>query len=238
MVHVRTRHPVSLWTGTQKPETNADRLIILGWKSNEKVGRKAHSARCISVPLFQPSLGSDGEKWSDILIDAVEKMQKEIAHEYVTECLNANGGVCNDIPADLITPDAVLKRFNEQEAGEDSSRGKITGEQIKGWFSETLQPFVVKKLAENAGLLADNVEFTEEQLKEIQQQANLYRSTLERLAAPVPKIDVQTAKTLKKAVELLPVEQRETDAVAKKLGKKLEAIINPPEHKIVSLASL
>lgn len=236
MVHVRTAHPVGMYTPKSKPETSLDRLVVLSWKGNTKTGREAASARCFSVPIWQPDLSGNDKDFMEILIDAVEQRQKQVAHKYVSEMLESNRGVCNDIPASLLEPKNILALFLNEDS-DDGSRGKLSGEQIKIWFQEVLSPVIQAKIADTKGWLVDGFNMTVEQVKSLEQASNGYRATMERLAAPQPKVDVNTAKQLQKAIELLG-EVRESDMVARKLDRKLEAIINPPEDKVVSLELL
>ena len=235
MAHIRTHHPVSLYIADKsKPETSADRLVRLGWKSNEKTGRVAHSARCFSIPVWQPDLSGNDKAYLDILVEAVELRQNQMAHKYVTQMLELNNGVCNDIPAELLTPEAVLIQFNSEEASGDSSRGKLSGDQIGNWFNEKISGLFIEAVAEKKGWTAEGYQVSEKQLKELEQTANCYRATLQKLAAPTPKVDVSTAKQLRKAVELLG-DGRKNDVIARKLETKLEAIINPPEEAKITL---
>lgn len=235
MAHVRTHHPVSLYIADKsKPETSADRLVRLGWKSNEKTGRVAHSARCFSIPIWQPDLSGNDKAYLDILVEAVELRQNQMAHKYVTQMLELNNGICNDIPADILSPEAVLAQFNSEEASGDSSRGKLSGDQIKVWWEDKVSTIFQATVAEKKGWLVEGYQASEQQVKELEQTANCYRATLQKLAAPTPKIDLATAKQLRKAIELIG-EERKQDVVARKLDAKLEMIINPPEESRITL---
>ncbi len=238
MAHIRTAHPVMLYiAGKSQPETGLDRLVVLTWKGNKTTGREAHSARCLSVPVWTPRLDGDDKHFSDLLVDAVETRQKAKAHAYVTNMLETNGGVCNDIPADVLSPETILADFFAEESDSDSSRGKLSGAQIGAWFKEVLQPLMEAHLADKSGWLADGYQMSEEQAKKLSQAANGYRACMERLASPTPKVDVPTAKQLLKAVELLGGDS-DRDMVARKLARKIEVIINPPVEKVVTLEML
>lgn len=226
MAHVRKNHPLSLYiSGKSKPESGLDRLIVLGWKSNTKTGREAHSARCFSVPMWSPKLEGEDKGFIELLVSAFEERQRKTAHTWVTEFLDTNGGVCNDIPAEILEPNKILSDFLSEDSEDGGSRGKLSGDAIGAWYTEKLAPMVMLAVAEKKGWMVEDYQMTAEQEKQIQQTSNNYRSLLERLAAPSPKVDISTAKALRKAVELLGEAK---DIIATKLDRKLEAIINPP----------
>lgn len=235
MAHIRTHHPISMYIAGKSTAQHGDRLITLSWKGNKTTGREAHSARCFPIPQWIPNITGPDAKFLEMLVDTVEQRQKQVAHAYVTMMLDTNGGVCNDIPADMVSPEAILAAF-EMEDAEDGSRGKLSAEQIGSWFTERLAPLVMLKVMENKGWDVEP-SLTSEQEKQLQQSANSYRAVLQRLAAPQPKVDVNTATMLKKSVELLG-EERNNDTTARKLSKKLDIIINPPDSAEISLASL
>jgi len=233
MAHTRINHPVGLWTGKQQPETALDRLVVLGWKGNKTTGREAHSARCFSIPTWIPNLTGDDRQYIDMLVDAMEERQRLTAHAYVTEVLN-RGDVCNDIPAALLEPSAILADFEmEQEQG-DSNRGKISAAQIGAWFTATLDPLVQASVAAKNGWLEDSYTMTEADAKKLKQVANNYRATLEKLAAPKPMVDINTGLALQKAMALLESE----DGISRKLAKKIDRIINPPVTEEITLDAL
>lgn len=236
MAHTRTHHPIRLWTGKQQTETGLDRLVILSWKGNKTTGREAHSARCVSIPMWTPELSGPDKDFVDILVNAVELRQKATAHAYVTNMLETNGGVCNDIPAELVSPQAILSAFLAEDT-EDNSRGKLSGEQIGGWFVEKLEGLIHMSIATSKGWLEDGYQMSPEEEKKLKQASAGYKATLERLAAPQPRVDISTAKALRKAVELLG-DAREMDTIARKLERKLEAIINPSKENDFSLEEL
>ena len=171
-----------------------------------------------------------------MLIATVETHQNTTAHKYVTEWLDSNAGVCNDIPATLLDPDAILEAFLAADS-EDSSRGKLSIEGIKAWFELTLKDVLMAGIANKRGWLDDGYQLTAEQEKGLEQSAAGFRATLEKLSLPVPKVNIATALQLKKAVELLG-ESRKMDSIAMKLERKLDGIINPPVERQVSLEEL
>jgi hypothetical protein len=237
MAHTRTNHPLSLYDANKsKPETAIDRLVVLSWKGNTKTGRVAHATRCFSLPSWTPQLSGDDRDYVEILIEAVFQRQKATAHKYVTEILD-EAGICNDIPASLLEPSAILTAFLDEE-NEDTSRGKLSGEQIAAWYEDKLAPLVSYTISEKQGWLVDGYQMTKEQEKTVMQASNGYRATLARLAAPQPKVEITLAKQLQFALGLLGTKECETDIVARKLGRKLEAIINPPAESLITLASL
>jgi hypothetical protein len=227
-----------MWTGKQGTELPGDRIVVLGWKGNTKTGREAHSARYISIPQWFPVLNGEDKDFVDILIDAVEMRQKATAHKYVTMMLETNGGVCNDIPAELLEPRQILAEFLSEESDSDSSRGKLNAKQIETWYEETLSHLVMLAIAEKSGMITlESKELTKEQEKKLEQMSNGYCAVLARLAAPTPKVNISEAKQLKMAIELMG-DAKDTNIIARKLERKLETIINPPEEKQISLASL
>lgn len=226
MAHVRTRHPVSMKTDKSQPEQPNDRLVTLVWKSNEKAGRVAHSTRCFSVPMWQPDISGPDRAFIDMLVEAVELRQNAKAHKYVTELLNA-GNACLDIPADILEPSAILADYELEQASGEGSRGKLSGEQIAAWFDAILRDTVEAGIAEKQGWLEPSYELTDDNMKKMKQVANGFKACMAKLAAPQPKVDINTAKALQKAVDLLPSEARKKDIIAIKLTKKLDAIINP-----------
>lgn len=234
-MHVRNAYPVTLFTGKQVPEQPGDRLVVLRWKGDSKTGRQAASARCFSVPRFQPSLVVGQEKWEAMLIAAFEDLQKEIAHKYVTSELERNGGSCNDIPSVYLSEDTVLEYFNAQESDEDG-RGKISAAQIAVWYESNLKDRVIHRISEKHGFQAEGYSMTTEDLKKCQQAANTYKAVMERLASPKPSVDVATAIQLRKVVEFFP--DWEKDGIAGKLVRKLDGIINPKAESVVTLESL
>lgn len=225
--------------GKSKVENATDRLLVLTWKGNKTTGREAHSARCISVPGWVPQLAGEDREFIDMLIDAFQERQKKIAHTYVSEWLDqaGNNGMCNTIPADVISPESVLENFQNEDV-EDGSRGKLSSDQIKGWYEEKLKEVVIFTLASKKGWMVDSYQLTEAEEKQLVQASNGYRATLERLAAPSPRVDMNTAGMLKRAVELLPVQDRENDLVARKLVRKLDAILCPKKESEITLDSL
>lgn len=233
MAHTRTHHPIRLWTGKQVAESPLDRLVVLSWKGNKTTGREAHSARCISIPNWTPNLEGKDIAFVDLLIDAMEERQRLAAHAFVTESLG-RGDMCNDIPAAMLDPDEMLKQFEiEQEEG-DGKRGKISSAQIGAWFNDVLGPLVQHSVAVKQGWLADGYDMTEDNAKKLQQVANNYRATLEKLAAPKPSVDVNTGLALQKAMSLLESE----DGISRKLMKKIDRIINPPVTEDIALDAL
>jgi hypothetical protein len=237
-VHIRQAYPVRLWTGKQGTELPGDRIIVLSWKGNTKTGREAHSARYISIPEWSPDLTGNDKAYVELLIDAVEMRQKLTAHKYVTMMLEKNGGVCNDIPMELIEPKQILADFLSEESDSDSSRGKLNAEQIMSWYKENLSHLVMLAIAEKSGMITlESKELSKEQEKKLEQMSNGYQAVLSRLAAPTPKVNISEAKQLKMAIELLG-DAKDTHNIARKLERKLDNIINPPEEKQISLASL
>ena len=223
-MHTRENYPVSLYVPNKKPELSGDILIKLVWKSSEKAGRVAPSSRCLSVPCFQPAMGEGFEDYEDMLVAVFEETQKKIAHAYVSEMLATNNGVCNDIPAHLLSPAAVLEYFNA--TNETLNDKRLSGEKIKEWFESTLNEPLMLRIAETKDWIKEGFNLTEDHMKQLRQSAAGYRATLEKLAAPTPKVDIATAKVLKKAVELVPEDARSNDVVAKQIVKKLDRIIN------------
>lgn len=235
MAHTRTRHPLSLWTGKQVAETGLDRLVVLTWKGNEKTGRVAHSARCFSVPRWTPELDGKDKAFVEMLVDTVEQKQKATAHKYVTEFMASNNNVCNDIPAEILEPNKILADWLEED-NDDGSRGKLSGDAIGAWFTDVLSDMVMASMADKNGWMDQGYQLTDAQTKTLKQNANSFRVTLERLAAPQPNVNIETAKVLKKAVDLLGDTK---DTVAKKLDRKLDAILNPVvKESGMSLADL
>ena len=231
-MHVRKNHPVSLFTGKNKAETSADRLVKLVWRSSEKSGKVAHSTRCFSIPVWQPVIEGNCEAYTAMLVDTVGKLQRKIAQTYVENMLDTNGGVCNDIPADILTPEACLAYFEENDTGEDS--GRLNKAMIAEWFNDNLNDKLMNVLGTVKGYISDDgSQMTAEQLKELQQSAATYRATMEKLAAPKPGLTVSIAKTLATALG-----HAENDGMKVRLVKKLDTIINPPAEKQVTLDSL
>jgi hypothetical protein len=227
MAHVRTAHCVSLYiAGKSQPELPNDRLVKLGWKSNEKEGRKAHSARCFSVPMWQPNLSGPDVAFLPMLIETVEDWQDKTAHTYVTMMLAENDGVCNDIPADLLDPRNILAAFMEEQE-KSTERQRLSGDQIKAWYNENLSELVQLRVIETKGW----TEPSAEQVKQAEQAANQYRAVLEKLAAPSPSVTIDTAKAVQTALRLYGADNIARDSVASKLEAKLERIINPPANK-------
>ena len=91
-------------------------------------------------------------------------------------------------------------------------------------------------LAEKKG--GQEADMNDANMKVREQSANVYRATMEKLAAPKPSVNIDTAKLLKKAVELLPEDILKADYIAGKITAKLEAIINPKETIEAMLESL
>jgi hypothetical protein len=235
-MHVRNAYPVSMYiAGKSRTEQPGDRLIHLVWKSNTKEGRVAHSSRCLSVPMWQPLLTGEDTAFLDMLRDAFEDRQNKIAHRYATMMLDSNGGVCNDIPAEYLAAETVLADFIEEQE-RDSTRGKLSGDQIKEWFEVTLRPLIEAKIAENNGWMEAGFQMTTEHEKKVRQVASGYRATMEKLAAPKPNMEIKTAKQLMKAVDLLPTIQN--DPVGMKLKGKIDRILNPPAEEAITLADL
>lgn len=230
MAHVRKNHPVMLWTGKQTAETGLDRLCKLTWKGNSSTGRVAHSARCLSIPVWQPNLSGDDAAFLPMLIDALEQRQNKIAHAYVTMMLDTNNGVCNDIPADILEPAVILADFMSEES-EDGSRGKLSGDQIKAWFDDRLREVVQYKIASNQGWMEEGYTISSDDERKLNQTANQYRELLTRLAAPKPNVDIKSAKVLQSAIDLLG-DAKNADSVAIKLQSKITNILNPKDEVI------
>lgn len=236
MTHTRVNHPINLYNGKQVPETGLDRLAILGWKGNVKVGRVAHATRCLSIPVWTPVLHGDDSIYVDILIDRMETLQNMKAQIYATEMMESNNGVCNDIPAYLLDPANILEEWLiEQEERESGNRGKLSQVQIKAWFANNLQSLIVESYAANKGWLADGYNMSAEELKQAEQVANNYRAILEKLSSPVvPKeVTIKVATSAKAALGLLGKDNN--DPIARKLGKKLDRIIEPPKAIAIEL---
>ena len=231
-MHIRTKHPVMLLTDKSQPETNADRLVILRWKGNKETGRVAHSARCFSVPIWQPALSGTDHHYLPMLVEAFNERQRQIAHKYVTAELDRNGGVCNDIPADLLEPAKVLEDWEADETDTDS-RGKLSAEAINAWFdarlSDVLQLALLARMTFAPELSED------QQVAKIKQSANNYKKLLAMLAAPSSSVTIDQAKLLNKAIQLLPNEVKPQDAVYGKLNKKLTGIISKGENLLDAL---
>jgi len=231
MAHIRTAHPVALYIANKsKPETNVDRLVTLTWKSNEKKGREAHSSRCFSVPVWQPSLSGIDSHYLPMLVDAFETLQESIAHKYVSDILN-KGQNCLEIPAYLLEPGAVLATFEESQENKRNG-SKLSKEGIKAWFHNTMHDILIANIAEKRGWLSDNHTMTNDERTKLNQAAAQYCALLEKLAAPSPDVNVDTAKALQKAIDVLPNELKTTDVTALKLSTRLDNIINPKATKI------
>lgn len=234
MTHVRTYHPIALYDAKKSvAESAADNLVILGWKGNEKQGRVGHLARCFPCPKWFPELMGDDKEFLDILVDAVEARQKLTAHKYVTEMLD-RGEKCLEIPAYLLEPRQILADFQEEQENGDGRGKKLSSLEIKVWFQEKLAETVQMQIANAKGWLEDGFQMSPEQLKSCEQTSNLYRSLMEKLASPAPKIEVRNAIQLQRAIGWLGSEG-EKDMIAIRLGRKLESIINPPKEKEVFL---
>jgi hypothetical protein len=236
-MHTRNSHAISLYNPQKsRPETGLDRLVILGWKSNTKEGRIAHATRCFSLPMWSPELLGKDIGFIEILVSAVEEIQRKIAHEYVGKLLD-NGEMAVEIPAYLVAPSAALARYIEEQE-ESSGRGKLSGEQIGKWYQEKLADLVGMNIMERYGWMKEEYRMNEEDNKKLQQGVNGYRAVLERLANPVPRIEVSAAKQLVAALGLLGKEAGSSDQIARKLGRKLDSIINPVQEKGISLVDL
>jgi hypothetical protein len=225
MTHVRTSYPLTPYNGKQVPEQPGDRLVVLTWKSSEKTGKIAWPSVCFSVPSWVPELiGADCE-YLPMLIASFEARQKSIAFQYATEMLGKDGR-CMDIPADTVSNDVVLLDFIEEQE-KDEHRGKLSEEQIKTWFAQTMEPMLIIKLAEAKNWIADGYEMSEQEHKKLKQSAANYRALLQKLAAPTPDVTTDTAKQLKHALNSCGVVDGQLDQIANKLNKKLDKIINP-----------
>lgn len=230
MTHERTSYDVMVNTGKQVPSQNGDRLVELNWKTNTKTGKKAHSSRVFSMPMYRPDLAGGDEAFLPMLVDAMHSAQKAKAHEYVTMLLDSGQVEGLVIPVELVEPDAILADFLESDS-EDGSRGKLSGEQIKTWFDALLSDTVQTKLAMKKGWLEESHTLTDAEAKQLAQASSQYKAVLVRLAAPSPNVDVATAKMLRSVVCFLG-EPSELDSIGRKLVKKLDVIINPPAEKV------
>jgi hypothetical protein len=225
MTYQRSSYAISLYNPSKsRPESGLDRLVVLGWKGNKETGRVGHNARCFSMPMWVPELQGKDSGFTEILITAVEEIQRKIAHEYVGKELD-RGYACVEIPSYLVAPEACLSRFIEEQE-ESSGRGKLSGVQIENWYKEKLGDLVAINIMERYGWMKEDYKMNEADNKQLEQGVNGYRAVLSRLANPVPNIEIKAARKLVEALELLGNEGK-NDPVARKLGRKLDGIINP-----------
>lgn len=234
MAHVRSHYPVKTLTEKSVPEMAGDDLIELRWKSNEKAGRKAHSSRCVSLPAWQPSLDGIDKSYLPMLIEAFNGHRKAIVHTYVTGLLEGGQVEGLDIPAEMVTPAAILEAWEADD--KDGSRGKLSKLGIETWFEDRIRDMLVVTLADKNGI--DPELMTEEDLARFSKSADNYKRVLAMLASPTASVKIDQAKLLVKCVDILPTDARSSDPVYTKLAKRLDGIINPRKDSVELLESL
>lgn len=212
---------VRLWTDKAMPEFPGDRLVVLRWKGKADGSRVAHTARYVSVPAWSAKLEGADRQFLPMLQEAFETAQKEMIHFAVTERLN-RGEEVTALSASEFTPEMILADWESKDNGSGESRVKLSKDAINAWYDATLNDVLIVTLADKQGI----VDLDESSLAKLQRSSDNYKKVLGLLASPKPVVTVDQSKLLMKALDLLPGELRNKDAVLNRMVRKLEGIMS------------
>lgn len=183
-----THSVIAFESGKTKP-LDGQRLAKVTYKVDKKTGIKPDS-KAVSIPMI---------KWGDLTANHVTALQGEflaVVHKAQDSIVRAKveSGATSINDAD-ISLDAVVQYLLEES-------GRMTGEVIRGWFSDTLKEPLMLAFASKLGI-AEDAAPTAEQEDKLAKVIKGYEDSFAKLASGAATFnDAQKANMLK-ALELV-----------------------------------
>ena len=171
--------PVYIFNDKTSVASKGEVLVKFNWKSSEKSGKVAHTARCVSIPALTILLDKEDGEWVDFVNEAAQEYQRSLMHKYLTEELDA-GNLSPSIPADYLDKEWVLLTWQEEQANSGRGKGRISGEAIKEFFDANMVEPLSLVLAEKKGYTDET--FDEAAQKVVEQAVNNYRALMMKLS--------------------------------------------------------
>ena len=183
-----THSVIAFESGKTKP-LDGQRLAKVTYKVDKKTGVKPDS-KAVSIPMI---------KWSDLTANHVTALQGEflaVVHKAQDSIVRAKveSGASSINDAD-ISLDAVVQYLLEES-------GRMTGEVIRGWFSDTLKEPLMLAFASKLGI-AEDAAPTAEQEDKLAKVIKGYEDSFARLASGAATFNDAQKQNMLKALELV-----------------------------------
>jgi hypothetical protein len=167
-------------------------------------GETEKQAMAVSVPLVSFSdLESNFDLLKAMLLDTVIDTQDLLLRSLLEDGKTS-------VSDDQISISSIVAFYNST----GGTSGRLNGDQIKEWFTDTLKDKLMLAFADKLGV-PDSP--SEEDNKKIEIACNVYRDKIAMFASPKTKFDLETVGKLEKALALIP-----DDALAVKFTARLE----------------
>ena len=179
---------IAFESGKTKP-LDGQRLAKVTYKVDKKTGVKPDS-KAVSIPMI---------KWSDLTANHVTALQGEflaVVHKAQDSIVRAKveSGASSINDAD-ISLDAVVQYLLEES-------GRMTGEVIRGWFSDTLKEPLMLAFASKLGI-AEDAAPTAEQEDKLAKVIKGYEDSFAKLASGAATFNDAQKQNMLKALELV-----------------------------------
>lgn len=204
---------IRLFTDSSKPESHDHRLVVLRWKETEK--KKAHAARCVSIPKLDVSVTP--AILGQSLTDAFYELQDTIIRELVEKHLATHP---NEIAQTIDDADYSYEAVAAWSQAQAISK-RLSKETIEQWFDHNLRDNLMVALA-NANNIGDDA--TPEQLARITKATSNYRTVIANLASPRANYDETEVRKLQKA---LSNSESTDDPIYLALNSRLTKFLEP-----------
>lgn len=154
-------------------------------------GELEKEAKAVSIPKILPlQVQEEAAALMPFVIGMLEGVQDSIIRDLV-----AAGKT--DVRDEQISIAACMAYMQE----ETSNGGRMSGDDVKAWFTDTLEDKLSLAFADKLGVTATTA--TPEQEAKIQQIVNAYRDKLAMLASPKTRYDVVSADKMLGALQLV-----------------------------------
>ena len=183
-----THSVIAFESGKTKP-LDGQRLAKVTYKVDKKTGVKPDS-KAVSIPMI---------KWGDLTANHVTALQGEflaVVHKAQDSIVRAKveSGASSINDAD-ISLDAVVQYLLEES-------GRMTGEVIRGWFSDTLKEPLMLAFASKLGI-AEDAAPTAEQEDKLAKVIKGYEDSFAKLASGAATFNDAQKQNMLKALELV-----------------------------------
>ncbi|CAN5950078.1 unnamed protein product [Sphagnum jensenii] len=209
-----------LWSALSVPD-NGEVMIDLGWKTS--AAGVAFLRRFVSAPKITFDLKGDDDCWIEFAEDALAKFQKKLIQGYVTSELEKQSRrdtkYAVPVPAEFFDKDALLEQWEQQEAAEGKTKGKLSAAAIGEFFDASMKDILTLSIVEAWEWSAEEFEEPENK-KKLEKTVESYKALFTDLDKAAPHKVVQAKKCLEKT-------NVEGTMIGKRLGKKITKLLAP-----------
>lgn len=217
MSNVSNRHSVVPFVSGESKPLSGQRLARVGYKKTKEQPNPLPSV-CASIPF----LPVPSPEQINALLPHIGNLLESAQDGIFRSLYEASGGNLGTLQDEDIGIDACISFLNAQATG-----GKLSGDQIKAWFSTVLEDDLTALVATKLRF----PEITAENLPVIQKHVSAYRDLLASLAGYKGTMQEKQRNGLLVALDLAP----SGDPMAQKLVAKIKSMEEKSKEDLLEL---